>query len=90
MGVDLEKVKQAIRAKVIELAGIIGQDAPDLKDDDVIPEMGYLDSMAIIEFIVWFEDYFKIRLNQSEITIDNFGSINAMAKYLLTHRTKAI
>jgi len=81
---DSEKVKQAIRAKVIELARVIGQDASNLKDDDIIPETGYLDSMAIIEFIVWFEHYSKIQLKQSEITIDNFGSINAMAEYWAT------
>ena len=36
--------KQAIRAKVIELAAGLGNDATGIADDELIPERGGLDS----------------------------------------------
>ena len=82
MSEDLNKVKMLVRNKIIELARENKIDAHDLKNDDTIPEKGYLDSGAIIELIVWYEQQFNLEINDGEITIDNFGSVNAMADYI--------
>lgn len=77
--------KQAIRAKIIELARQLGRDARKIKDDDVIPATGLLDSAGIMELVMWFETENGLDIDQDEITIENFGTINSMSNYLERH-----
>jgi acyl carrier protein len=83
---DREAIKAAIRAKVIELAKALNIDANGLGDADILPATGYLDSTAILELIVWYEQAYDFPLQQEEINIDNLGSINAMADFLLSRK----
>ncbi len=86
MNLDRDAIKAAVRAKVIELAKNLGMDASDIGDDDIIPATGYVDSAAILELVVWYEDTYQMPLKQEEINIDNLGSINSMADFVLTRK----
>ncbi len=86
MNLDRETIKAALRAKVIELARNLGMDASDLGDDDIIPATGYVDSAAILELVVWYEDAYQMPLKQEEINIDNLGSINSMADFVIRRK----
>lgn len=86
MNLDRDAIKATVRGKVIELARNLGMEADDLGDDDIIPATGYLDSAAILELVVWYEDAYQLPLKQEEINIDNLGSINAMADFVLRRR----
>lgn len=86
MNFDREAIKAAVRAKVIELAKNLGMDASDLGDDDIIPATGYVDSAAILELVVWYEDAYQMPLKQEEINIDNLGSINSMADFVIQRK----
>ena len=86
MELDREAVKAAIRVKVIELAKALNIDASGLADADIIPATGYLDSTAILELVVWYEQAYDFPLKQEEINVDNLGSINAMADFLLARK----
>jgi acyl carrier protein len=86
MHLDREAVKSSIRAKVIDLAKALNIDASGLADADLIPATGYLDSTAILELVVWYEQTYDFPLKQEEINIDNLGSINAMADFLLSRK----
>jgi D-alanine--poly(phosphoribitol) ligase subunit 2 len=79
-----DEYKTAIRNQVIKLAQKIGINAALIQDNEIIPEKGYLDSASIIELIFWFEDYFNLSIDDDEITIDNFGSVDAMVDFLRT------
>ena len=83
---DRDTIKTAIRAKVIELAANLGFDASGLQDDDIIPATGLLDSAGILELVVWYENEYDFPLQQDEINIDNLGSVNAMADFLLQRK----
>lgn len=74
--------RDAIRQQVIKLAARRGVDASRLGDADVLPETGVLDSVAIMELIIWFESTFHRTVGQSELTLENFGSVDAMVYYL--------
>jgi len=87
MNPDREAVKSAIRAQVIELAKALGTDASGIDDDDIIPATGLLDSTAILQLVVWYEQAYDLPLKQDEINIDNLGSINAMTEFLLSRKT---
>jgi len=86
MNLDRDAIKAAIRAKVIELAKNLGMDASDLADEDIIPATGYVDSAAILELVVWYEDAYQMPMKQEEINIDNLGSINAMTDFVLKRK----
>ena len=66
--------------KSSSLAARRGVDASCLKDADVIPESGVLDSVAILELIMWLEMTFDITIAQSDLTVENFGTIDAISQ----------
>ncbi len=86
MNLDREAVKAAIRSQVIELARALGMDASGIGDDDIIPATGLLDSTAVIQLVVWYEQTYDLPLKQEEINVDNLGSINAMTEFLLSRK----
>jgi len=86
VSLDREAVKAAIRAKVIELAQALDIDARGLADSDIIPATGLLDSTAILELVVWYEQTYDFPLKQDEINIGNLGSIDAMTDFLLSRK----
>ena len=87
MQLDRASIKAAIRSKVIELAKALNIDATALGDADIIPATGYLDSSAILELVVWYEQTYDFPLSQEEINIDNLGSIDAMTDFLLSRKS---
>jgi len=86
MQLDRNAIQAAIRSKVIELARALNIDATALGNADIIPATGYLDSSAILELIVWYEQAYDFPLRQEEINIDNLGSIDAMTDFLLSRK----
>jgi D-alanine--poly(phosphoribitol) ligase subunit 2 len=87
MQLDRNAIKAAIRSKVIELAKALNIDATAVGDADIIPATGFLDSSAILELVVWFEQAYDFPLTQEDINIDNLGSIDAMTDFLLSRKT---
>jgi len=86
MNLHRDEIKAALRAKVAELAKALDMDASGVADDDILPATGLLDSNAILELVVWFETTYDFPIKQEEINIDNLGSINAMADFLLSRK----
>ena len=86
MNLDRAAVKAAIRSQVIELARALGMDASGIGDDEIIPATGLLDSTAVIQLVVWYEQTYDLPLKQEEINIDNLGSINAMTEFLISRK----
>lgn len=86
MTLDRDAIKSTIRDKVIALARDLGVDASGIGDDDIIPATGLLDSTAVLELVVWYEQTWDFPLQQEEINIDNLGSINAMTEFLLARK----
>ena len=80
------EIKARIREKVIELARGIGADADHIDDEDIIPATGLLDSAGILGLVVWYEEAFDMKLSQEDINIDNLGSIESMADFVLKNK----
>ena len=89
MTLERNAIKTAIREKVIKLANELGEDASDISDEEIIPATGALDSAAILALIVWYEEAYDFPLKQEEINIDNLGSIDAMADFLLARKASS-
>ena len=75
----MDTIEQEIHAKIVELASASGRDARGLGFGDEIPASGLLDSPALMELIMWCETDFGMEIDQEQLTIDNFGTINAIA-----------
>ena len=82
-----DAVAQQIRAKVDELKDGFVPSAPEYTDNDVIIELGILDSPGVIELIVWLEERFGIEIPDEEVTIENLGSICAITAYVTARKT---
>jgi acyl carrier protein len=74
-----------IRNKVQELARSLGKNPAGLTDDDILPQIGLLDSASILELIVWVETEFNLEIDQDDLSLDNFGSIRRMTEYIEGH-----
>lgn len=86
MNLNRNEIKAALHAKVVELAKALDMDASGVADDDILPATGLLDSSAILELVVWFEATYHFSIKQEELNIDNLGSINAMADFLIARK----
>ncbi|MDH3948523.1 MAG: phosphopantetheine-binding protein [Gammaproteobacteria bacterium] len=84
---EKNEIKTKIREKLTELAGELGNDASQISDDDIIPATGLVDSIRILGLVVWYEKAFGMSLKQEEINIDNLGSIELMADYVLKRKS---
>jgi D-alanine--poly(phosphoribitol) ligase subunit 2 len=72
----------AIHAKIVEIARQLGNDASKLRFDEEIPASGLLDSAGLMELMMWFETAYDLSIDQDDLTIANFGTIDAMVAYL--------
>jgi acyl carrier protein len=84
----MNEIKEAIRSKILELARELGRKAKDIQNDEEIPSTGLLDSAALMELVMWFENTYDLSVDQAEITMENFGTINAIASYWQRHSGK--
>ena len=83
--IDTVAARNDVRAKIVELASRTTIKKPILRDDDVIPETGLLDSAAVKELVNWLESRFGVEIDQRELTTENFGTVNAIVNYLDEH-----
>jgi acyl carrier protein len=52
-------------------------------DDDVsFLQEGIVDSVGVLELVLFVEETFGVNVNDQEITPDNFDSVNKLANYI--------
>lgn len=86
MKLDKDSIAAAIKAKIVEIAAQTGDDASDLGPDEIIPATGLIDSTGLLEMLAWYEATYEIPLAQEEINVDNLGSLNRMAEFVLRRK----
>jgi len=89
MNLEKSAIEAAIKNRIIAIADGLGCDASDLQADELIPATGLIDSAGLLELIAWYEKEYAIHLAQDEITIDNLGSLSAMADFVLKKKSVA-
>lgn len=82
MNLEPHAIESAIKTKIVAIADQLGADASDLQPDEIIPATGLIDSAGLLELIAWFEASYAFKIPAEELTIDNLGSLQAMAAYL--------
>jgi len=71
-----EQVFEYIRTKLNPNAALKFDPAQNLMRD------GILDSLAMMDLIVWLEQTFRITIDTEDLVPENFGTLDAMANYV--------
>ena len=58
----------------------------DLKDGDDIFAQGFVNSLFAMQLVQWLEKEFEIAINDEDLDIQNFNSINAISN-LISRKT---
>ena len=74
--------------KFISTNLISGKDI-DLGPDAELIADGLLDSVAMVELVVWIEDSFGLRVAIDDLTPDTFGSVRKIAAYIARSEARA-
>ena len=72
--------KEKVKAYIHQAAHI---DSEKIKDESLIFKEGYFDSMGFIMLITFIEEEFGIKTNDTDLTEENFESINAITDFII-------
>jgi acyl carrier protein len=87
MAAERSEIEQAIKSRIVAIADALGSDARALARDELIPATGYIDSAGLLELIAWYEHHFGITVDTEDFTIDNLGTLEAMAEFVLRRKS---
>jgi acyl carrier protein len=75
---DIEK---QIRFFLTEIM-LFGDDSLEYSDDDSLIENGIIDSLAVLELVLFAQETFGITVEDQEITPDNFDSVANLSNFV--------
>lgn len=64
---------------------LMGQGA-EFNGDDALLEDGIIDSLGLLDVVTFIETEFGITVEDADVTLDNFGSVNAIASYVASSK----
>lgn len=77
----MEDIKADIRAFIVENI-LFSSNGFTYSDDTSFLENGILDSMSIMDLVLFVEGKYKIEINDQEITPDNFDTIDDLDRFV--------
>ena len=87
VGVD-EGARVDVRRHVAE--GSRGRlTAQEIREDGELFDRGYLDSLSYVEFLVFIEHTYRVRIDDSQLA-GHLSTIAAMAEYILQEQTSPV
>ena len=54
----------------------------EYSDDDSFLEQDIIDSVGVMELVLFVEETFSLTVDDHEVTPDNFDSVNKLARYV--------
>jgi acyl carrier protein len=54
----------------------------EFSDDDSFVEQRIIDSMSVMEVVMFVEETFGVEVADTDITLDNFDSVSKLARYI--------
>ena len=76
-----ERLKAQIKHLIVTALGL-DVDPAEIPDDEALFGGMELDSMATLEIVAAIEEAFGITVEDDELTVELFGSVNALAEYV--------
>jgi acyl carrier protein len=77
----MEKIKAELRGFIAESI-LFSSDGYQYADETSFLDHGILDSMSIMDLVLHVETVFNVKIEDQEITPDNFDSIEKLAAYI--------
>jgi len=74
--------------KFIEDDLLMGQ-GDQFTDEDALLEEGVIDSLGLLEVVTFIETEFEVSVDDADVTLDNFGSVNAIASFVASLKNEA-
>lgn len=74
---DMEQIKTAVRNFLAQ-----NINGAELQDSDNIFELGLVNSLFALQLVAFIEQNFDIAVEDEELDIDNFKSIDAMSNFV--------
>ena len=75
-----QSIEASIRSYIVD-EFLLGTDDGFTTDSPLITD-GIVDSMGIMEIVDFIEDAFEVRVDQSELTLANLGSVAQMGAFV--------
>ncbi len=80
-------MKESIRIFILENY-MYGASPDELDDEASFLETGVIDSTGVMELILFLEEEFDIKVEDTELLPDNLDSVNRVCRYLKTKGIK--
>ena len=61
----------------------------EFQDDDSLLEDGIIDSLGLLDIVTFIETEFELAVDDADVTLDNFGSVHAIASYVQSKKAPA-
>lgn len=87
--ITLEQISQSIRGFLFENY-LFGYEENELSDDSSFMELGILDSLGIVELLVFVEAEFNIEVSDAEVLPENMDSVNRVSSLVYKKVTQAL
>ncbi|MCI0638719.1 MAG: acyl carrier protein [Gemmataceae bacterium] len=76
---DISQTETIVRARILEMY-LSEKEAETLQNDTDL--VGVLDSLQILRLVIELESVFAIKVSDSDLTLENFGSIAKIAAFI--------
>ncbi len=57
-----------------------------LGDEEALISSGLINSFSLVDIALWVEGHYGVRIDDSQLTADNFDTIAAFADYIVANR----
>ena len=88
-GPVLESVAREVRGYIL-VNFLPGDPKDSLADDDLLLEGGIVDSGSVMSLVLFLEDRFEIRVEDDELVVENFASVERIAEFVVVKEGVAV
>ena len=79
---DFASLETTLREYLERLADSRGKSLANLGRNEQLVDRGIFDSMSLLDFVVFIEKLFGIKIPGEDVHPENFGSLEAIMRYL--------
>jgi acyl carrier protein len=87
---DLAQVVRAQMRDFIQANFLYMRPDLELRDDDDLLNLGVIDSIGFVELVGEVEERYGVSIADVEIVEENFGSVNAIAAFVVAKTEEAV
>jgi len=85
----MDTLKQELKTRIIDTLGLMDVAPEDIDDEGALVggDLG-LDSIDVLELVMMIEKDYGVKIDNKELGVKVFASLDALAAYIREHRTR--